>query len=81
MPAVEYASAASDPARNILLRSMKAGTRSLDLKMLSEINANRRAMGLDPVHPPHGCKLHRTLQVLDEARQLVARADKVERRG
>jgi hypothetical protein len=78
MPAVEYASASGDPGRNILLRSMKAGTRSLDLKVLHGINQHRRALGLDPVQPPSGSRLHRHLQVLDEARKLVR---EVERRG
>jgi hypothetical protein len=78
MPAIEYASAGGDPGRGILLRSMKAGTRSLDLRMLAGINTRRRAMGLDPVLPPNGSKLHRHLQILDEARKLVR---EVERRG
>ena len=75
MSAVEHASAASDPAHGILVRSMKKGSPTLDLPMLASINAKRKAMGLDPVLPPAGSKLHRHLQILAEARALVAQVD------
>ena len=72
---VEYSSAGSDPGYGILLRSLKKGSRTLDLPMLASINEGRKAMGLDPVLPPHGSKLHRQLQIVAEARTLVARID------
>jgi hypothetical protein len=75
MTMIEHASASGDPGANILRRSMKAGSKSLDLPMLAAINKSRKAIGLDPVLPPAGCKLHRTLQVISEARALVARID------
>ena len=75
MSTIELASAGGDPGRGILIRSMKAGSKTLDLKMLSEINQNRRAMGLDEVLPPAGSRLHRHLQILAEARALVAQVD------
>ena len=75
MPAVEHASAASDPAHGILVRSMKKGSPTLDLPMLASINKGRIAMGLNEVLPPAGSKLHRQLQIIAEARALVARID------
>lgn len=80
MTMIEHASASGDPGANILRRSMKAGSPTLDLRMLEAINRNREARGLDRVLPPHGCKLHRQLETLAEARRLVAQVDAMERR-
>jgi hypothetical protein len=72
---MEYASQSLDTGAGILRKALKAGNRSLDLPMLAGINARRRSLGLDEVVPPHGCKLHRQLQIIAEARALVARID------
>ena len=72
---IEHASAGSDPGYGILLRSLKRGSKTLDWPMLASINKGRIAMGLNEVLPPAGSKLHRQLQVIAEARALVARID------